>query len=475
MCLAPSLIINPQARYFLSNDPSGSSVYFNGIDYYGNTIFADTIFNQLLRSKDRKQYTALQIYDFYRNSHLHVNGSRYPLFVLCPCGHCIECRDSYRKEVESRAIIEAAHSGTVLFYTLTYDDDHLPTFGLCQEHVVDAFKRLRQYIKRYIDFDFTFTQVYVGEYATDPRYTQRAHYHGLLFIKEFLTPQQILEFEKLFNGTHEIYKTHDLDGFWPYASRFDFQVARNIVALTKYVTKYITKQYILDNDDDFSEFRKRNYGYKNPQFVQLPKRIGLGCRYIHEYADAILNTTDPFLSVRAQDGALYRVRIPAYFIKKLIPSLSWYMPNACYVAHLVNKLINTSIHLHGAHCTLLNGYYSRFEPYRYLAMFTLKRRQFKQLHRHFDLYTAFYLDGDILHAGELHSVIDNYLLQLESCCPRQRDYYDLIIKPKYDYLNLKILPDISTEDLLEQNNIFANNIVNKVKSKLMFSETACIS
>lgn len=473
MCLAPSLLLNPQARYFLSNSPGSCSVYFRGKDYLHNTILGDTIFNSLLRSEYRKLCSALEIYDYYRLSTINHCGNTYPLFVLCPCGHCVDCRESYRKEIEARAVIEAAHSGTVLFYTLTYDDVHLPSYGLCKSHVVDAFKRLRTYINRHLDFSITFTHVYVGEYGTDPRYTMRPHYHGLLFIKEALTPLQILEFYRLFTGQHICYQEHDLDGFWPFGQRFDLQVARNPLALTKYVTKYITKQYLYLNDSDFTPLARKVKGYQNPMFVQLPKRIGLGCRYIHEYADAILNTTDPFLHVRMMNGQLTKVRIPAIFIKKLIPSLSWYLPNAVYTAHLVKRLLSNEFSI-SIPFEALRALKERFAPYNYLTNFTLRRRQYIRLHRNIDCYYSFFIPFGDHSLGDIYHAIDVYLAELECCVPDCDNYYEMIVKRKHDYLNMKIQPDISTSDLLEQRSVLTSRSVNQCKSKLMFDGFSCV-
>lgn len=475
MCLAPSLIINPQVKYFLSNDPMNCNVYFDGHDIQGSFIYGNTIFQELLRLKENRKYTSLDVYTFYRSSSVNYFGRVYPLFVLCPCGHCRECRDSFRKEIESRAIVEAAHCGTVLFYTLTYDNIHLPSVGLCKRHVVSCFKRLRSYLERYIDFKFTFTNLYVGEYGIDPRYTMRPHYHGLLFIQESLTPSQIFELDQLFRGTHRIYTEHPrLHGVWPYASRFDFQVARNPIALTRYVTKYITKQYLALEDPSYKAFRAKHVGYSNPMFVQMPKRIGLGCKYINEYADNILGTTDPFMYVRCMDGHIMRVRIPALFVKKLIPSLSWYMANACYYAHLTCKLLYACSRHYGFQNDCVTELKKRFEPFSYLLDFTLKKRQFIQLQRHLDLYYSFYISRDIIdEVGDLQNVCRSYIEQFESCCPNKEQYYDLIIKPKYDYLQLKIRPDITTEQLLLQNKLTTDRSVNYCKCKLIYSEFAC--
>lgn len=470
MCLAPSLIINPQARYFLHNYPSKCSVYFDKKDYFGPTIYADTIFQSLLRLKEKRQYTALQIYDFYRLSTVRYLSNTYPLFVLCPCGSCSDCRESYRKEIEARALVEAAHSGTVVFYTLTYDNVHLPNDGLCKSDVVDAFKRLRTYIDRYLDFDVTFTQVYVGEYGTDPRYTMRPHYHGIMFIEESLTVDQFFKFKSLFYGTHECYDEHVLDGFWPFGRRVDLQLGRKPAALTRYVTKYITKQYIAMEHSDFSALAKKINGYENKMFVQLPKSQGLGCRYISEYADSILNSSNASMYVRFSDGSLIRTRIPRIFIQKLIPSLSWYLPNAIRLVKLTARLIDwfsTRVGLSTDSTISLN---ERFQPYSYLAGFTLRKKQYLSMVRELETYYSFYLSSDdLLEIGELYSVIDYHLQILESACPTKEQYYDLIIKPKSDYLRKKILPEYTTELYCEIMHNKAQNSVEKTKRTLMFS------
>lgn len=472
MCLAPSLIMNPQARYFLYNRPSECSVYFKGRDYSNASILGCTQFWSYLNTQDvKKILTPLEIYDVYRNSVVHVGNRQFPLFVLCTCGRCLECRESYRKEIQARAVIEAAHSGTVIFYTLTYDDEHLPSYGLEKQHVVGAFKRLRTYIDRYLDFSVTFTNMYVGEYGSR---TCRAHYHGIMFIQECLSPAQIFELQQLFEFRHKIFQSdeHRLFGVWPYAIRFDFQVARNCLGISKYVTKYITKQYLISTNPSLG-INLSSLRHKTPMFVQLPKKIGLGCRYISEYAYSILNSTEPYLMVRALDGSVTKVRIPSIFVRKLIPPLSWYYPNACYTAHLVARLLEKF-------GNLIPSQYSkslseRFLPYSYLCNFSLKKKQYMHLLRHIDYYEIFYFHYDWSDkVGNYYYVLDYLVTSLESACPDSTAYVDLVIKPKSEFINSKILPELTTEELLAQTRLDSLKSVSLCYQKLIFNAFDCV-
>ena len=90
--------------------------------------------------------------------------------------------------------------------------------------------------------------------------------------------------------------------------------------------------------------------------------------------------------------------------------------------------------------------------------------------RELDSYYSFYLSSDdLLDIGELYSVIDYHLQILESACPTKEQYYDLIIKPKSDYLRKKILPEYTTELYCEIMHNKAQNSVEKTQRTLMFS------
>lgn len=59
-------------------------------------------------------------------SPVRIKDKREGGYLYVPCGHCEACRESYRSAWRSRLDIEAQSSVSVLFFTLTYDNEHVP-------------------------------------------------------------------------------------------------------------------------------------------------------------------------------------------------------------------------------------------------------------------------------------------------------------------------------------------------------------
>ena len=95
------------------------------------------------------------------------------------------------------------------------------------------------------------------------------------------------------------------------------------MALCRYITKYITKNAgFITNLDSYYKCMDRLEGYKPPFYVQMPKSVGLDCRYMHLYRDTILCSRDISIAVRTPYRRVFRVGIPHIFVHKLIPGLS---------------------------------------------------------------------------------------------------------------------------------------------------------
>lgn len=116
------------------------------------------------------------------------------------CGHCAHClirkRDEYsfRTYWHTKECID--NGGYVYFFTLTYDNKHLPKLShfidikeynvadfscFNREHYKLFFKRLRRrFDRKYPDVKFTY--FLSTEYGDDDRFTHRPHYHILLFV-----------------------------------------------------------------------------------------------------------------------------------------------------------------------------------------------------------------------------------------------------------------------------------------------------
>lgn len=100
--------------------------------------------------------------------------------VEVPCGKCAACQMNARQQWVQRLVYEFKAAKTAAFVTLTYDDEHLyinengvPSVN--KRDVQLFMKRLRK------EFGSGLRFFLMSEYGDDPRYTQRPHYHMLLF------------------------------------------------------------------------------------------------------------------------------------------------------------------------------------------------------------------------------------------------------------------------------------------------------
>ncbi|WGL30961.1 replication initiator protein [Dipodfec virus UOA04_Rod_582] len=512
MCENPLIILSPQAVSFAGN--SCAEIYYEGVEYHC-TLNASFI-SEFLRNYHN--YPIEKIYEVVKSSVILYKGSSFPIFTALPCSKCKFCRESHRKQIEYRAIIEAANSGSVFFFTLTYDDLHVPADGLVKSDVIKAMKNLRNYIKRYLDFDCSFTVLYCGEYG-GKRF--RPHYHGMIFVHEFLTQKQIFQIEELFCPTcshfnevyryemdkgnefrflnacksrhclpSQFYKDHPrLEGVWPHGIFFDFQSARNSIALCRYITKYITKnaEFICDSPDYFKCI-DRLEGHKNPFFIQMPKSVGLGCRYMHLYRDSILCSHDMSIAVRTPFGGVLRVGIPHIYVQKLFPGLSSFCPNCIFTAHVVSALISyykrcwqymfDSPIFHDSHL-LIGELMLEFAPYEYLTKYSLRRKQMLKLDVVIGCIIGIYHNSNYktsLHPPNLFdefdfsflSVLKKHIDILKSC-PTQSEYESLMIAKSNWYRN-KVVPEMSVIENMrcEQYKIWRN--LTYTRRKMVYSD-----
>lgn len=207
------------------------------------------------------------------NSNVHNLHNRSISQIQVPCGHCDECRLVRSNEFVQRCSMEAIGSH-VFFFTLTYDNKHLPYIH-CEfandesgeinnvvapyadfHDITNMFKRIRTYQERQGN-GIPFRYVAVSERGTKKH---RPHFHGLLFIPNSIDPYSAEDyFRRLFlkfwcinvgsrkNPIYEPLFTHVLKF---YAGRpstnFDFHYVRpnDVTGVTSpfyYVSKYITK------------------------------------------------------------------------------------------------------------------------------------------------------------------------------------------------------------------------------------------
>ena len=117
-----------------------------------------------------------------------------PLKLKVPCGKCENCKRNNRDDWYIRSVFEWKEHGcsNTYFYTLTYNNEHLPRFcGVpCfrKKDIQLFFKRLRGRLKSYnISCKYLVTCEY-GELRN------RSHYHMLLFLDRECNPFWLYKF-----------------------------------------------------------------------------------------------------------------------------------------------------------------------------------------------------------------------------------------------------------------------------------------
>lgn len=333
MCLNPRVLIHPSLKILCGlhglthiHTPQGSFL----ASPYDCTRLCSEIDNKSNPDDINNQYYVFN----------PATGESHPLFFFAPCNNCSECVVSRYSELASRLQFEVlSHDSSipVIFFTLTYDDDHLPPDGVCRAHITDFVNKLHLYLHR-AGISSPFRHFIVSEYGTDPRYTRRAHYHGLLFGLDLRRYGDVRIFNEVFHKC------------WPRCryERAVWEFARSNHAISRYCCKYLIKQRLVDCVPPG----------KNPNFYSSPRvGGGLGSRALlnPELLDKILHSTDGTISVKcptfmSSDSislGVQRIRIPRFIIDKLFPPVCRYFTSNLrralqWLVHSYNHILRIS-------------------------------------------------------------------------------------------------------------------------------------
>lgn len=209
---------------------------------------------------------------------------RYPDGLLVPCGKCLLCRISKRKEWTIRMLHELEEHNDSSFVTLTYSDEFLPdNSSLVVSDLQKFFKRLR---KRMLPKKIKYFAC--GEYGD---LSARPHYHCILFGV----------------GLTMVHKKLVMDS-WPYCDWNNKTIAKNSFGLAephsiRYVAQYIDKKF--SGDKAHEEYTLKS---RSPVFRLLSNGIGAN------YCDR--NNLD-FISKGFISLNGVKHSIPRYYLKRL--------------------------------------------------------------------------------------------------------------------------------------------------------------
>jgi len=223
------------------------------------------------------------------------------LGITTRCGKCRPCRIEKARQWSVRIVHEAEYHEDNAFVTLTYNEEHLPTFQhLDQNHLTLYFKKLRRRVEPRIIKYYA-----CGEYGER---NGRPHYHMILFGIKICNECRICSkhYRRSSTAPKKTTDCHHLEKAW---GKGYVQAGTVTLASARYVADYIQKD------------TRANPG-KEPQFSTMSQ--GIGERW----------TTDHVTLQTAYTGLPRRgkfVTIPRYYKKKLLtiysqqdqPIISW--------------------------------------------------------------------------------------------------------------------------------------------------------
>lgn len=203
-----------------------------------------------------------------------------PTYIDVPCGHCYDCVSSRRNGFYLRTRQEyydcVNAGGKVAFLTFTYSDDNIPRMNyvynsdsltidkqLTQSTDFDLYCFNRNHLKRFFNslrkfyerkgFVNSLRYIVTSEYGADTRYTQRPHYHALLFLNSDLC--SYYDNFNLFSSESRFLS--DIRCYWHYGfvspSKMGLFLDNDFCC--SYIAKYIGKGSDLFNNYRFSKFR----------------------------------------------------------------------------------------------------------------------------------------------------------------------------------------------------------------------------
>lgn len=188
---------------------------------------------------------------------------------VVPCGHCLGCRFEQSRQWMVRNMHESLMHRYAWFVTLTYDAKRLPENGsLRAEDLKRFFKHLREECGR-------FSYYAVGEYG---EFSQRPHYHALLFGVEFLDCYPWVN-----NSGTEVWRSPTLERIW---SAGLSELGSVTESSASYVTGYVRKKLRLrDNPNRFLRVDKTTGELfeVSPEFSRMSLRPAIGRRWIEKY------------------------------------------------------------------------------------------------------------------------------------------------------------------------------------------------
>lgn len=191
-----------------------------------------------------------------------------------PCGRCVGCRLDYAASWEVRIMHEARCWDENCFFTLTYDDLHVPRDGSLQyrRDFMPFMKRLR---KRYAPRTVRF--FCAGEYGGE---LGRPHFHVALFNLDF---HEDRKYWRTTPAGFKVDRSATLESLWKFGHS---EIGELTPQSANYIARYITKKITGDEAFDHYKTVDKETGeitWKVPELCQMSRRPGIGAKWFEMF------------------------------------------------------------------------------------------------------------------------------------------------------------------------------------------------
>lgn len=298
-----------------------------------------------------------------------------PYHIGYKCGHCAECVREKRNEWLLRSYFESIDTferdGYILFETLTYDDLHLPTISRFYPRIQDdfscfAYEDIRKFtnnlwtsinrlprmddydVKRNVKFflvsEYGHENIYVDDHGRTRKGTMRPHYHVLFYVKDKRLHPGTL-FRLIYHTWRRGNTDYSQNGL-SYVMQKDIigrsytkSTTKNIIAVSNYVCKYITKQadFMEKVEDRIDRTIESLIGFRH-RFVYSDDNVAelgdIDFREYYEKRKEVIRFISPFHRQSRGFGECALSRKDTY--DEILSSLQITIPDTKYVKKTYN-------------------------------------------------------------------------------------------------------------------------------------------
>lgn len=297
-CEHPRFIVHPNLaelvcryHYYTLNGVE----YFYKYNYRGLVCFDYRVFWEFL-----PQVNFDTIDNFFVTN--KQTGETFPVYLAVPCNHCSLCEETKANAFVHRCRLESqCYDCNPYFFTLTYDNEHLPEDGVSVRDVQLFMKRFRINLLRH-GFFFPIRYCIVSEYG--PR-THRAHYHGIIWNLQPSVMCDLLHIKKIMQsswGNGEVRRPRFVD---PVNDKCFY-----------YTTKYMTKSPYAPAE-------------KNEVFMLSSRgKGGIGAHYLDKIAPEFRRCLTPDFKINDKFSAKQTPLVMSHYVlNRLLPSFCRSVPS----------------------------------------------------------------------------------------------------------------------------------------------------